>query len=80
MRSLTARMLACFAVILAVPAALMVFAFGLPAQYGQTYLAALGDKRDALAGGEGRRIVVAGGSGAGVGRGCGRRGGAQAGD
>lgn len=70
MRSLTARMLACFAVILAVPAALMVFAFGLPAQYGQTYLAALGDKRDALAGAEGRRIVVAGGSGAAFGLRC----------
>lgn len=70
MRSLVSRLLACLAVILAVPVILMIFAFGLPAQYGETYLAALGDKRDALAGAEGKRVVVAGGSGAAFGLRC----------
>ena len=63
MRPLAARILACLAVILAVPVTLMAFAFGLPAQYGQTYLAALGDKRDALAAAAGKRIIAIGGSG-----------------
>jgi len=58
------RLAACLLVILLVPAALAVFAFGLPAQYGRTYLGGLQDKWDALAEAEGPRVVVAGGSGA----------------
>lgn len=63
MRPLAARILACLAVVLAVPVTLTVFAFGLPAQYDRTYLAALGDKRDVLEAAEGKRIVAIGGSG-----------------
>ncbi len=63
MRSVAIRLCACLLVILAVPAALLVFAFGLPPQYDRTYLAALQDKWDALAAAEGPRIVTVGGSG-----------------
>ena len=70
MRSKLWRLVACLLVILSVPAALGIFAFALPVQYGQTYLAALQDKRDALASAEGKRIVVAGGSGAAFGVRC----------
>lgn len=70
MRTRLLRLVACLLVILYVPGALGVFAFGLPAQYDQTYLAALQDKWDALASAEGNRIVIAGGSGAAFGVRC----------
>lgn len=70
MRSRLLRLAACLLVILSVPATLAGFAFGLPAQYDQTYLSALQDKRDALASAEGKRIVIAGGSGAAFGLRC----------
>lgn len=63
MRSTLIRLAACLLVILMVPAALTVFAFGLPPQYSETYLAALQDKWDALAEAEGPRVVTVGGSG-----------------
>lgn len=64
------RLAACLLVVLSVPGALGALAFGLPAQYGQTYLAGLQDKWDALASAPGPRIVVAGGSGAAFGVRC----------
>lgn len=70
-RSKLLRLAACLLVVLAVPAALAGFAFGLPAQYDQTYLAGLQDKHDALASAEGKRIVITGGSGAAFGVCCG---------
>lgn len=70
MRSKLLRAAACLLAALAVPVTLTGFAFALPPQYGQTYLAALGDKWDALEGAEGRRIVIAGGSGAAFGLRC----------
>lgn len=70
MRSKLLRLAACLLVVLSVPVTLAAFAFGLPAQYGQTYLSALQDKRDALASAEGKRIVIAGGSGAAFGLRC----------
>lgn len=70
MRSKLLRLAACLLVVLSVPGALGAFAFCLPAQYDQTYLAALQDKRDALAAAPGPRIVVAGGSGAAFGVRC----------
>lgn len=69
-RSKLLRLAAGLLVILSVPGALGAFAFCLPAQYGQTYLAALQDKRDALASAPGPRIVIAGGSGAAFGVRC----------
>ena len=44
MRSKLMRLAACLLVILSVPGALGVFAFALPVQYDQTYLAGLQDK------------------------------------
>ncbi|MCI8539484.1 MAG: leucine-rich repeat protein [Oscillospiraceae bacterium] len=70
MRPLWMRVLSCLLVILTVPAALAWFAFGLPAQYGETFLGGLGVKWDALASAEGRRIVITGGSGVAVGLRC----------
>lgn len=70
MRSKLLRLAACLLVVLSVPGALGAFAFCLPAQYDQTYLAALQDKRDALAAAPGPRIVIAGGSGAAFGVRC----------
>ena len=64
------RAAACLLVALTVPGVLLIFAFALPPQYGRTYLAALGDKRDALERAEGRRIVAVGGSGAAFGLRC----------
>ena len=49
---------------LLLPCLLLVFAFGLPGQYGETYLAALPDKAAALDAVESPKIVVIGGSGA----------------
>lgn len=63
MRAVLRRLTACLLVILAVPGALAVFAFGLPPQYSRTYLAALQDKWDALARTDGPRVVTVGGSG-----------------
>lgn len=70
MRSKLWRLAACLLVILSVPGALGVFAFALPVQYDQTYLAGLQDKWDALAAAPGPRIVIAGGSGAAFGVRC----------
>lgn len=70
MRSKLLRLAACLLVVLSVPGALGALAFGLPAQYDQTYLAGLQDKWDALARAGGRRIVIAGGSGAAFGVRC----------
>ena len=57
------RILACLALLLAAPVTLILLAFGLPAQYGETFLGALPAKVDRLAECPGRRIVVIGGSG-----------------
>ncbi len=70
MRSKLCRLAACLLVILAVPATLCGFAFALPAQYDQAYLAGLQDKWDALAAAPSPRIVIAGGSGAAFGVRC----------
>lgn len=70
MRSKLLRLAACLLVILSVPGALCGFAFALPAQYDQTYLAGLQDKWDALATAPGSRIIIAGGSGAAFGVRC----------
>ncbi len=53
-----------------VPALLLFFAFCLPAQYGETYLAALADKAAALDKAAPPRIVLIGGSGAAFGFDC----------
>ena len=70
MRSKLCRLAACLLVILAVPATLCGFAFALPAQYDQAYLAGLQDKWDALAAAPSPRIVIAGGSSAAFGVRC----------
>lgn len=70
MRTKLCRLAACLLVILAVPATLCGFAFALPAQYDQAYLAGLQDKWDALAAAPSPRIVIAGGSGAAFGVRC----------
>ncbi len=70
MRSKLWRLAACLLVVLLAPAALGAFAFALPAQYDQTYLAGLQDKWDALETAPGPRVVVAGGSGAAFGVRC----------
>lgn len=64
------RLTACLMVVLAVPISLLSLAFCLPTVYGETYLAGLQDKWDALANAPGNRIVVAGGSGAAFGLRC----------
>ena len=51
-------------IVLALPCALLFFAFALPPQYGETYLGALSVKDAALQAAEGPRIIVVGGSGA----------------
>lgn len=56
------RALACLLVLAAVPCALLAFAFGLPAQYGATFLGELPHKAELLAAAPGRRVVVVGGS------------------
>lgn len=57
------RILACLLALAALPAALGGFAFALPPQYGDTFLGELPYKCAALAAAEGRRVIVAGGSG-----------------
>ena len=56
--------------LLIVPALLLCFAFCLPAQYGETYLAALTDKAAALDQAASPKIVLVGGSGAAFGFDC----------
>ncbi|MBR3741365.1 MAG: leucine-rich repeat protein [Clostridia bacterium] len=56
--------------LLIVPALLLFFAFCLPAQYGETYLAALTDKAAALDKAAPPKIVLIGGSGAAFGFDC----------
>lgn len=56
------RALACLLVLAAVPCTLLGFAFGLPVQYGETFLGELPYKAEALAAAPGRRVVVVGGS------------------
>lgn len=58
------RIAACLLIVLAAPCTLLWFAFGLPAQYDRTYLAALNDKLDRLITTRERRIILVGGSGA----------------
>ena len=64
MRRMVLRLAVCLLIVLTVPLTLLGFAFGLPAQYDRTYLAALNDKLDRLETAEGKRIVLIGGSGA----------------
>ena len=68
MKRLTMRILACLALFLAAPVTLCLLAFGIPAQYTETFLGELPHKVDALAEAEGKRIVVIGGSGAAFGQ------------
>lgn len=63
MKQIMIRILACLLLLLAAPVALCLLAFGLPAQYGDTFLGELSYKVDALKSSEGKRIVVIGGSG-----------------
>lgn len=63
MKPLTMRILTCLALLLAAPVTLCLLAFGIPAQYTETFLGELPHKADALAEAEGKRIVVIGGSG-----------------
>lgn len=63
MKHLTMRILACLALLLAAPVTLCLLAFGIPAQYTETFLGELPHKADALAEAGGKRIVVIGGSG-----------------
>ena len=53
---------ALLAALLLLPALLLACAFGLPAQYGQTFLGEMSDKLDLLENTPGKRIVVIGGS------------------
>lgn len=63
MKGLRNRILACLALLLAAPLTLCLLAFGIPAQYGETFLGELPHKVDLLAQTPGKRIVVIGGSG-----------------
>lgn len=63
MKRSVVRILACLVLILAAPITLCVFAFCLPAQYGETFLGELKYKVEALEQAGGSRIVVIGGSG-----------------
>lgn len=63
MRKKILRIAVCLAIVLAFPVSLLISAFALPAQYGESYLAGLSVKWDRLRETEGRKIVVAGGSG-----------------
>ncbi len=58
------RLAVCLLIVLALPLSMLYAAFGLPAQYGETYLAGLGLKWDRLRSAKSPRIVIAGGSGA----------------
>lgn len=61
---------ACLILLAMVPAGLAFFAFGLPPQYGDTFLAALPEKCGRLETADGRRVVVIGGSGVAFGLRC----------
>ena len=63
MRKKILRIAVCLLIVLAFPVSLLISAFIVPAQYGQSYLAGLTVKWDRLGAAEGRKIVVAGGSG-----------------
>lgn len=54
----------CLLIVLALPLTILVSAFALPPQYGETWLGGLGLKWDRLHSADSPRIVVAGGSGA----------------
>ncbi len=58
------RILACALVLAVIPAALLVFAFGLPMQYDHTFLGELKYKIDIFKRAQSPRVIVAGGSGA----------------
>lgn len=58
------RIAVCGLILLLVPLTLLAFAFGLPAQYDETYTAALNDKLALLEATEGPRVIIVGGSGA----------------
>lgn len=64
------RVVAGLLVLSVVPVGLLVFAFALPPQYGDTFLGALPDKCDALENTPGKRVVVIGGSGTAFGLRC----------
>ena len=64
MRNEKKRIIACALILLLVPLLLLCFAFCLPAQYDETYTAALNDKLALLKETEGPRVIVVGGSGA----------------
>lgn len=63
MKQTVIRILACLPLLLAAPVTLCLLAFGLPAQYGDTFLGELPYKVDALAETGKSRIIVIGGSG-----------------
>lgn len=63
MKRTAVRILACLVLLLAAPVTLCLLAFGLPAQYGDTFLGELPYKVDLLSEAEGKRIIVIGGSG-----------------
>lgn len=64
------RVFACLLILSVVPLGLLLFAFALPPQYGDTFLGALPQKCDALENTPGRRVVVIGGSGVAFGLRC----------
>lgn len=57
------RLFRCLIILLVIPVSLLVFAFGLPAQYNETFLGELSYKADILTQSQGQRIIIAGGSG-----------------
>ena len=63
MRRKTLHALGWVLIALAVPAALLIFAFFLPPQYGETYLGGLSLKYDRLRNTPGKRMILIGGSG-----------------
>ena len=64
MRRRVLRTVLCLLIALSVPLTLLAFAFALPVQYGETYLAGLPLKWDRLREAESPRIIIVGGSGA----------------
>lgn len=63
MRKTFFRNLCWLLAVLVFPLGLLLFAFGLPSQYEQTYLGELHVKQELLAKSSGRRIIMVGGSG-----------------
>lgn len=70
MRNRMGHWVACLLLLSVIPLGLLFFAFGLPPQYGDTFLGALKGKCEALETVPGKRIVVIGGSGAAFGLRC----------